>query len=73
VEFTLVGQHTLHARFPEGEPFMAQLTHLLQFLSEHSVELLSLRSASDQLESAFLHRLEEERTRGFTRAMEREE
>jgi ABC-2 type transport system ATP-binding protein len=73
VEFTLMGQHTLHARFPEGESFMSQLTRLLQFLSEHSVELLSLRSASDQLESAFLNRLEEERTRGFTRAMELEE
>lgn len=73
VEFTLVGQHTIHARFPDGEPFMSQLTRLLQFLSEHSVELLSLRSASDQLESAFMNRLEEERTRGFTRAMELEE
>ena len=73
VEFTLMGQHTLHARFPEEEPFMSQLIRLLQFLSEHSVELLSLHSSNDQLESAFLNRLEEERTRGFTRAMELEE
>ncbi len=73
VAITLVGQHTLHARFPEGESFMSQLTRLLQFLSEHSVELLSLNSGNDQLESAFLNRLEEERTRGFTRAMELEE
>ncbi len=73
VEFTLVGQHTLHVRFLDGEPFLSQLTRLLQFLSQHSVELLSVRSVSDQLESAFLHRLEEERTRGFTRAMELEE
>jgi ABC-2 type transport system ATP-binding protein len=72
VEFTLVGQHTLHARFSKEEPFISQLTRLLQFLSQHSVELLSLRSASDQLESAFLDRMEEERTRGFTRAMDLE-
>ena len=52
---------------------MSQLAHLLQFLSQHSVELLSLRSASDHLEDAFLYRLEEERTRGFTRATELEE
>ena len=73
VKFTFVGQYTIHARFLEGEPFMCQLTRLLQFLSEHSVELLSLRSGNDQLESAFLNRLEEERTRRFTRAMELEE
>ena len=73
VEFTRVGQDTLHARFSDDEPFTSQLANLLQFLSEHSVELLSLRSASDQLESAFLRRMEEERTRGFSRAMDLEE
>ena len=73
VEFTLIGGHTLRARFLAGESFMSQITCLLQFLSQCSVELLSVRSASDHLESAFLHRLEEERTRGFARAVDLEE
>jgi ABC-2 type transport system ATP-binding protein len=69
-EFTLLGQHTLHARFLDGEPFMSQLARLFEFLSRQPVDLLSVRSPSDQLEDAFLRRLEEERTRGFTRATE---
>ena len=72
-ELTLVGHHTLHARFSEEESLTFQLAQLLQFLSQHSVELLSLSSAGDQLESAFLHRLEEERTLGFTRAIDLDE
>ncbi|MDP6513501.1 MAG: ABC transporter ATP-binding protein [SAR202 cluster bacterium] len=73
VEFTLADPHTLHVRFSDKESFTSQLAGLLQFLSQQSIEILSLRSASDQLESAFLDRLEEERTHGFTRAMELEE
>ncbi|MAG36430.1 MAG: ABC transporter ATP-binding protein [Dehalococcoidia bacterium] len=69
-ELALIGQHTLRVLFTRGQPFLSELTSLLRLLSKHQIELLSVRSAGDQLEDAFLRRLEEERTRGFARAMD---
>ena len=55
---TFLGTHAL----PE------YITRVLQLIDRTGVELLHINTGADEIEEAFLRRLEEDRTRGFLRA-----
>ena len=55
---TFLGTHSL----PE------YITRVLQLIDRTGVELLHINTGADEIEEAFLRRLEEDRTRGFLRA-----
>ncbi len=50
------------------ESLTVYLTRVLQLIDRTGVELLRVDTGSDEIEEAFLRRLEEDRTRGFLRA-----
>jgi ABC-2 type transport system ATP-binding protein len=50
------------------EPLPEYLTRVLQLVDRTGVELLHIDTGSDEIEDAFLRRLEDDRTRGFLRA-----
>ena len=55
--------------FMDGRDFSVDLTRMLEVVSRHGVEVISIRSAGE-IEDAFLKRIEEDRMRGFSRARE---
>ena len=50
------------------EPLMTYVQRVLQLVDRVGVELLHIDTGSDEIEEAFLRRLEDDRTRGFLRA-----
>ena len=49
-------------------PLTEYITRVLQLIDRTGVELLHINTGADEIEEAFLRRLEEDRTRGFLRA-----
>ena len=62
----------LRIYFMDGRDFSVDLTRMLEVVSRHGVEVVSIRSAGE-IEDAFLKRIEEDRMRGFSRAREGQE
>ena len=54
--------------FLGAESIPAYVQKVLQLIDRTGVELLHIRTGADEIEEAFLRRLEEDRTRGFLRA-----
>lgn len=50
------------------EPLATYIHRVLDLVERTGVDLLSFRTGADEIEEAFLQRLEEDRTRGFLRA-----
>jgi ABC-2 type transport system ATP-binding protein len=50
------------------EPLPEYIERVLQLIDRTGVELLHINTGADEIEEAFLRRLEEDRTRGFLRA-----
>jgi ABC-2 type transport system ATP-binding protein len=61
---------TLRVEFPQDGNFTQSLIGLLQFLQEHSIKLLGIRTLKGDMVDAFIQLLEEERSHGFSRILE---
>ncbi len=59
----------LHITFPRGQPLAARLAPVLAALRETGVELVSINTATERMEEAFLRRVEEDSAQGLARAV----
>lgn len=61
--------NVLHLTFPRGQPLAAGLAQVLSAARETGVELVSISTAGEQMEEAFLRRVEEDSAQGLARAV----
>ena len=62
-----ISNEIVRVSFADGRNLSSDLPRLLETVSRHDVDILSVRTAGE-IEDAFLKRLEDDRVRGFSRA-----
>ena len=73
MQFERLGANTIRVAFNSREgDFIAVLSQVLDALARHGVSLKSIQPAGD-LEDAFLKTLQEDRRKGFARALDSED
>ena len=68
LESLVGGERWARYTFLGTEPLPEYIERVLKLVDRTGVELLHINTGADEIEEAFLRRLEEDRTRGFLRA-----